>query len=113
MGRICALCYSRALQKEAMTSFLRQSVYFQIRGITFAHILWQNLKFDFYNLILEKGQQLELVHDLSFILPFWVKQLPMVPLENGVDMCAFLFVHAGASAHERMCTCAYLPTFPH
>lgn len=44
--------------------------------------------FDFYNLILEKGQQLVLEDDLTFTLLFGVKQPQMVTLGNDVNICA-------------------------
>ena len=81
MGRVCAVI-TCTLQTESRDFTL------EMKGITFAHIHQQNLKFDFYNLILEKGQQLVLEDDLTFTLMFWVKQPQMVTLGNDVNMCA-------------------------
>lgn len=81
-----------ALQTEAMTSS-SESVYFQIKGITFAYIPQQNLKFDFYNLILEKSQQFALEDDLRFPLLFWVKQPQTVTLGGDVNVNACVCTH--------------------
>lgn len=68
-------------RQKAMTSLLRWKE---------SHLLTYTSKilFDFYNLILEKGQQLVLEDDLTFTLLFGVKQPQMVTLGNDVNICA-------------------------
>lgn len=92
-GGTCSDCFTVcALQTEAMTSS-SESVYFQIKGITFAYIPQQNLKFNFYNLILEKSQQFALEDDLRFPLLFWVKQPQTVTLGGDVNVNACACTH--------------------
>lgn len=62
-------CYSKA-----MISFLRVCLFSDKKSHMCPHTP-ANLQFDFYNLILEKGQQRE----RAYGLPFWVKQPPCSP----------------------------------